>query len=534
MGQIMEIEIHGSGSELQGVGRAPDGRAVFVKGALPGERVRVREARVSARFMEAELQAVLSPSPHRRAPQCPLYETCGGCQALHMDYEYSLFLKRQRVTDALERLGGFESPHVLPILGMESPFHYRNKAEYAIESGPHGARVGFRAPMSHRVIDAPGCLLQHPLSLGAARVLREWLAARPDAAALCRALVTRVTGQGQVMAVLCTGPKAPREMEDLGRLLFDQIPGMKSFYHLTQRDRPRHALDGRARLMRGERVLTDGILGLEFEISPQSFFQVNPTQTQALYTQALEAARLTGRELVHDAYCGAGTISLIMARQARHVVGVEIVESAILDARENARRNGLEHKSEFILGDAAQILPGLKGGRPDVICVDPPRKGVDAGLIEAIRKSGPERVVYVSCNPATLARDLKLLCAGGAFRLESVRPVDMFPWTGHVETVVLLSKLNTKQHIEVELNLDELDLTAAESKATYDEIKAYVLEKHGLKVSSLYISQVKRKCGLDVGQNYNLSKKEDAKVPQCPPEKEAAIMEALKHFQMIM
>ena len=196
MGQIMEIEIHGSGSELQGVGHAPDGRAVFVKGALPGERVRVRETRVSARFMEAELQAVLSPSPHRRAPQCPLYAACGGCQALHMDYEYSLFLKRQRVTDALERLGGFEAPHVLPILGMESPFHYRNKAEYAIESGPNGVRVGFRAPMSHRVIDAPGCLLQHPLSLGTAQVLRKWLAARPDAAALCRALVTRTAGRG--------------------------------------------------------------------------------------------------------------------------------------------------------------------------------------------------------------------------------------------------------------------------------------------------------------------------------------------------
>ncbi len=438
----MEIEIQGSGSELQGVGRCEDGRAVFVKGALAGERVRVRETRASSRFLEAELLEVLSPSPHRRTPQCPHYAHCGGCQALHMDYDYSLALKQQRVLDALERIGGFDAPNVLPILGMEQPFHYRNKAEYAIEADSSGVRVGFRAPMSHRVIDAPDCLLQHPLSLRAAQTLREWLTRYPGAAVLCRALVTRVTSAGELMAVLCTGPRAPREMEALVQAMFGQIPGMASFYHLTQSNRPSHALDGQARLVRGERTLIDRILGLEFSISPQSFFQVNPVQTQTLYAEALKAAQLTGNERVHDAYCGAGTISLAMARQARQVVGVEIVKSAVLDARENALRNGLDQKSEFILGDAARILPDLKGGAPDVICVDPPRKGIEPALAESIRKSAPRRVVYVSCNPATLARDLKLLCADGAFCLESVRPVDMFPWTGHVETVCLLSKPN--------------------------------------------------------------------------------------------
>ena len=242
--------------------------------------------------------------------------------------------------------------------------------------------------------------------------------------------------------------------------------------------------------------------------------------------------------------CGIGTISLFLAQKARKVYGVEIIPQAIDDARENARINGIENV-EFFVGKAEEVLPGwyqqyaVSGGdsagneaRADVVIVDPPRKGCDEALLGTIVEMAPERVVYVSCDPATLARDLKYLCGQG-YVLERVRAVDMFPETVHVETVVLLSKLNTKQHIEVELNLDELDLTAAESKATYDEIKAYVLEKYDLKVSSLYISQVKRKCGLEVGQNYNLSKKENAKVPQCPPEKEAAIMEALRHFQMI-
>ena len=214
--------------------------------------------------------------------------------------------------------------------------------------------------------------------------------------------------------------------------------------------------------------------------------------------------------------------------------GVEIVPQAIDDARANAKLNHFENV-EFFVGKAEEVLPEQYEKNQvyaDTIVVDPPRKGCDSVCLDTIVKMAPEKVVYVSCDSATLARDVKYLGERG-YEVKRVKTVDMFPWSGHVETVVLLSKLNTKQHIEVELNLDELDLTSAESKATYDEIKAYVLEKHGLKVSSLYISQVKRKYGLDVGQNYNLSKKEDAKVPQCPPEKEAAIMDALKHFQMI-
>ena len=235
-----------------------------------------------------------------------------------------------------------------------------------------------------------------------------------------------------------------------------------------------------------------------------------------------------------DAYCGVGTIALAAARRARDVLGVEIVAPAVADAVQNARRNGMDGRAHFVCADAASEIPRriARGERFDAVILDPPRKGADEKLLRALLLAAPPRIVYVSCDPATLARDVRILCEGG-YQFDWAQPVDMFPWTGHVETVVLLSKLKVDHHIEIELKMDELDLTAAESKATYDEIKAYVLNKYGLKVSQLYIAQIKRKCGIIERKNYNVSKKEDAKVPQCPPEKEAAIMDALKHFQMI-
>ena len=260
---------------------------------------------------------------------------------------------------------------------------------------------------------------------------------------------------------------------------------------------------------------------------------MNRAQAEVLYRKAVEFAALTGEETVLDLYCGAGTITLCMAQHCKQAIGAEIVPEAIDDAWQNAKSNGVENV-EFFCGDAKETAAELahRGLRPDVICVDPPRKGLAPEVVEAAAAMSPRRIVYVSCDPATLGRDVKRFAEHGYTAVRAAA-ADLFPRTAHVETVCLLSKLQSKEHIEIEVKMDELDLTSAESKATYDEIKAYVLEKHGLKVSSLYISQVKRKCGLDVGQNYNLSKKEDAKVPQCPPEKEAAIMDALKHFQMI-
>lgn len=323
----------------------------------------------------------------------------------------------------------------------------------------------------------------------------------------------------------------------LTRTLTDALrgacPALTGVVECVNRTEGNTVLSGEFRTLWGSGTLRDRLCGFEFELAPQAFYQINPPQAERLYAQALEYALPERGGTVLDLYCGAGTISLCLSQRADRVIGAEIVPEAVENARANAERYGVTN-AEFICADAGEAARELKsrGITPDAIVVDPPRKGMDAPALEAIASMQPDRLVYVSCDPATLSRDISRLRPLG-YTPASALAVDMFPRTAHVETVVLLSKLNTKQHIEVELNLDELDLTSAESKATYDEIKAYVLEKHGLKVSSLYISQVKRKCGLDVGQNYNLSKKEDAKVPQCPPEKEAAIMDALKHFQMI-
>ena len=275
------------------------------------------------------------------------------------------------------------------------------------------------------------------------------------------------------------------------------------------------------------------LCGNRYRISPQSFYQINPVQTEVLYNKAIKLAGLTGNEMVIDAYCGIGTIGITASSKAKEVIGVELNPDAVKDAYNNAKINGIKN-IKFTCDDAGKFMVKMadNGMTADVVFMDPPRSGSTEEFIDAVVKLSPDRVVYISCNPVTLERDLCYFEKCGYMAVVDY-PVDMFAMTGHVETVCLLSKLNVKHHIEVEITMDELDLTAAESKATYDEIKAYVLEKFGFKVSQLYIAQIKRKCGIIERKNYNQSKKEDAKVPKCPPEKEAAIMDALKHFQMI-
>lgn len=287
------------------------------------------------------------------------------------------------------------------------------------------------------------------------------------------------------------------------------------------------------RIISGTGEIRGKIGDIVFSISPQSFFQVNPVQTEVLYKKALEYANLSGNEEVFDIYCGIGTISLFLARNAKKVVGIEIVEQAIIDAKKNAKLNGMKN-TEFFAGKAEEVVPNLysEGKTADVVVVDPPRKGCDEKVLDTIVKMNPKRLVYVSCNPSTLARDVKYLREFG-FVVEKVQPVDLFPHTTHVETVALLSKLDVNNHIEVEIELNEMDLTSAESKATYTQIKEYVLEKFGLKVSTLYIAQIKKKCGIELREHYNKSKKEKQIIPQCTPEKEEAIIEALRHFKMI-
>ncbi len=429
----MEVEITGVGSELQGVGRGDDGRAVFVPGALPGERVDVKITREKPRFLEARLTCVTRSSPRRVKGACPYAQMCGGCAAMHMDYAYTLELKRKKVEDVLSRVGGFSQAEALNVVAMDPNVRTRNKAEYAISSGA----IGLREADGHVVIEVEDCLLQHEASIAAMQAARAWL--RTVKTRFEGYLVTRVTRSGEVMCVLSSD--RPIDVKALAERLFADVRGMASFYRLQLNPRPAHALDGFCQWIEGEKTLTETLSGLSLRMSPQSFFQVNTAGAEALYSAALDAAHLTGNETVLDAYCGAGAITLMMARAAGRAVGVEIVAPAVGDARFNARVNALEGKTQFVLGDAARFVreQAGKGFRPDVLSVDPPRKGVDEALIEDARKAGIGRVIYVSCDPATLARDLKRLCAGGRYEVSTVQPVDMFPWTHHVEAVVGLS-----------------------------------------------------------------------------------------------
>ena len=433
-----KVKITGTGSELQGVGRLSDGRAVFVPYALLGETVTVEITKEAPRFCEAKLVEILEPAPTRCEPACPVYGRCGGCQARHMSYEETLACKRQRVLDALERIGGVENPLVYDTIGCAEPERTRNKAEFPIYRG----QIGAYAAGSHRIIPLTDCMLQKEPAAKALKWFAENLPNMRGASHFTH-LVTRVNRKGEMMLTLCADAPVLSDAQALIPELKKALPELKSFYFLKQNRRPVQPLDGQCTHLWGEKTLDDTLLGLTFSLSPQSFFQVNPEQTEVLYQKALDASGLTegcGMRIL-DAYCGAGTITLAAARLAKHATGVEIVPPAIADAKKNAQRNGLSQKSRFICADAAAEIPKLisAGERFDAAILDPPRKGADEKLLRALIHAAPPRISYVSCNPATLARDVKILAEGG-YRLEWAQPVDMFPWTGHVETVCLLSR----------------------------------------------------------------------------------------------
>lgn len=533
--RIYRAHIDGYSSEGLGIARI-DGQVVFVHGAVRGETCDVLVMKVLKNAAFGKIAALAEPSPARRQPDCPYYGRCGGCDFRHMSYEEELWAKRARVQDALTRIGGAEVT-VEEILGAEQPLHYRNKSIYPIS--PAG-EVGFYRARSHQVVHVEHCLIQKPEADALAQAVRDYIARfqvepynEATGRGLLRHLYVRTSCRGESLAcLLVNGSRLPHEQE-LVDMLRAAAPGVCGVVLGENTRRGNAILGDRYRTLWGWDYLTDTLCGLELRLSVPSFYQVNHDQAQRLYEKALEYAGLTGRELAVDLYCGAGTITQVLARRARHVIGGEIVPEAIRDAEDSARRNGVENV-EFLCGDASRLAAELRqrGLRPDVICVDPPRKGLAPDVVEAAASMTPGRIVYVSCDPATLARDVARFAPLGYCPVRACA-VDLFPGTAHVETVCLLSKLQSKEHIEIEVKMDELDLTSAESKATYEEIKAYVLEHTGLKVSHLYIAQVKQKYGIIERENYNKPKSEDAKQPQCPPEKEKAITEALRHFGMI-
>lgn len=444
-GQQIEVAIHGLGHDGEGVGRY-EGLTVFIPGGAPGDRLIARVSEVKKNYARASLVKVVEPSPHRVTPPCPVVGQCGGCQLQHIDYNAQLEMKRQQVVDALTRVGKLTGVTVHPTLGMDEPWAYRNKAQFPM--GYVGSRVvaGFFAPGTHRIVNIEQCDIQHPLGnqimsevKALARIYGVRIYDERTHTGVLRHVVARVgRGTGEAMAVLVTNGRDFPFGAEIAQGLMERIPGLVSVVQNVNPMQTNVILGRENRLLAGKDHITDYIGDLEFNISPVSFFQVNPAQTEVLYGKALEYAALTGREQVLDLYCGIGTISLFLARQAAQVIGIEWTREAVEDARENAERNGVTN-ARFIAGDAAIEMPRLaeEGVQADVIVLDPPRKGCDEPVLEAMARVQPERIVYVSCNPASLARDLGRLQALG-YRTLEVQPVDMFPHTAHVECCSLL------------------------------------------------------------------------------------------------
>ena len=535
-GSIYTAVIDGYSSEGLGIARV-NGAVVFVPHAVRGEEIDLRITKVMKTSCAGEIVKIHNPSPERMEPECPYAGKCGGCAYRHLTYPEELWAKRQRVQDALTRLGG-SNVTVEEILGAAQPLRYRNKSQYPVSAD---GRVGFYRARSHQVVEVEHCLLQKPQADALAAALRQYLAQyhvpgydETTGRGLVRHLYVRTNCKGEsLVCLLVNGESLPYETE-LVALLREAAPQTVGVV-LGVNTRPGNAILGdRYRTLWGEDTLTDVLCGRTIRLSVPSFYQVNHPQAEVLYGKALEFAGLTGNETVLDLYCGIGTITLCLAKAAKRVIGAEIVPPAIRDAKENALRNHIEN-AEFFCGDAADIAAKLEsdGLRPDVVTVDPPRKGLAPEVIASVAAMGPEKVVYVSCDPATLGRDVKIFREFG-YEAKRAAAVDMFPGTAHVETVVLLSKgeVDSKK-IRVEFSLEDMDMSEFQDGATYTQIKDYVLEHSGLNVSNLYISQIKRKCGIGVGKNYNLPKSEDSRQPQCPPEKEKAIREAFKYFGII-
>ena len=531
--QLHTVTITGYSEEGLGVARI-DGRVIFVHGGVRGETCSIRILKVLKSVAFARVEEIMESSPGRQVPDCPHYPACGGCDFRHLTYEEELEAKRQRVEDALRRIGGADVSFT-EILASPQTEGYRNKSQIPVS--PEGL-AGFYRARTHQVIPATDCLLQSPQAGAIARAVEDYLRENSVAAydeerheGLLRHIFVRTNANGQALVCLIVnGDRLPRE-EDLIRRVRGACPDTVGVVLSANTRRTNVVLGDRYRTLWGQDYLEDTLCGITFRLAIPAFYQVNRRQAERLYEKALELAELTGEETVLDLYCGAGTITLVMARKAKRAIGAEIVPEAVENARENALRNGITN-AEFFCGDAAAVAEKLAAEklRPDVVVVDPPRKGLEESVIVSIADMAPQRVVYVSCDPGTLARDVKRFHERG-YTLQKAVAADLFPRTKHVETVCLLVRRNSL-HIDIDVDVEEM-LQEKRGQATNPQIKDYVLEHSGLKVSSLYIAQVKQKCGIIERENYNKPKSEDAKQPQCPPEKEKAIMEALKHFGMI-
>ncbi|MBR1579899.1 MAG: 23S rRNA (uracil(1939)-C(5))-methyltransferase RlmD [Selenomonadaceae bacterium] len=441
MGGVQEIELTGLTSEGQGVGRL-EGLTVFVDGGLPSERVAVSIVERKKNYAVGRLTEIIEPSVERIEPRCPLAQRCGGCQLQHMNYAAQLNWKRRRVIDAIERIGKLEV-EVEPTIGMADPWRYRNKMQFPVGRSKDGLLIGCYETRTHEIVDTNECLIQRSANddmlRAARRVLERFNISAYDEdrhVGVMRHVMGRVGADGETMLVLVTATNELPHSKAIVRALREELPHVTTIQQNVQTYRNNVILGRETRVLYGARTIRDRLNGLRFNISARSFFQVNTTQAERLYSTAIEFAGLSGRELLVDAYCGTGTITLSMARRARRAIGIEVVSTAVNDARLNARENGIGN-AEFILGDVERVVPRLVDAGVEVVVIDPPRAGCDARVLRSLAAMRPSKIIYVSCNPATLARDLSILSSLG-YRTKKIRPVDMFPMTAHVESVTLL------------------------------------------------------------------------------------------------
>ncbi len=515
-----------------------EGCAVFLPNAIAGETYTVRIEKANKTWAAGKIVEILEKSPHRVNRECPVAKLCGGCDFWHMDYEEETRLKGERVRQCLNRIGG-ESLQEMPILAAPTCHGYRNKAQYPVSSEKGRAFAGFFKAGTHKVVENHRCLILPEETDRVKKIVIDYVNhyrvpaydETTGKGLLRHIYVRRGAVSGQVLVCLVVnGQKLPHTEDLISRL--QAVKGFTTLV-LSVNTKPGNAVLGDKFInLYGDGFIEDTLCGLTFRLSARSFYQINHHQAQRLYQAAIEQAEITKDDLVLDLYCGVGTITLAMAGAAGKVIGVEVVEQAVEDARENALRNGIQNAS-FFCGDAGKAALELEkeGVRPDVVVVDPPRKGLNADTIEALSRMSPRRIVYVSCDPATLARDVALLKDRG-YTLKSAQAADLFPRCAHVESIVCLSKL-ADTHIEMEIDPEELDTITAKVSPTYPEIKAYVLEHHGLKVSSLAIAQTKKKCGLEVGECYNLPSGHGRPPTNLTPEREAAIREAFQYYGLI-
>ena len=543
--QILTLRIERLSSDGSGVAHSADGEAVFVPGTAPGDEARVRIVKDCGRYAFGILDELLTPSPDRIPVDCPVAGPCGGCSLRHLDYAAELRAKQESVLDAFRRIGGLEVP-VLDILPSPDVDRYRNKVQFPVGIDKNGVPcIGFYAGRTHRIVPCPDCKLQPSVLNEIGNALCAFFAQqviRPYDEQSGKGLVRHIflrrgAHSGQIMVCLvCTRAKLPHA-EQLCTALRGQFPAISTILLNVNAKNTNVILGSENHILYGPGYIEDTLCGVPVRLGPLSFYQVNTLAAERLYGVAAQYAQLTPDDTLLDLYCGMGTIGLSMAGQCRELIGVEIVPEAIESAKANAARMGeaVAAKSRFFCADAGQAATQLaaEGLHPDIVMLDPPRKGCDEATLSAVVRMAPRRVVYVSCNPATAARDAAWLEQNG-YHAEKVQPVDLFPRTKHCECVIALSKgeIDFKK-VRVEFSLEGMDTSGLQKGATYPEIKARVLEQTGLKVSSLYISQVKQKCGLEVRENHHKAKSENTKQPQCPKEKEDAIVEALKHFQMI-